>query len=365
MKGKNRILLCAIAVVIVILGVEIFFLVRKPVRNPSAGMQQSADLNTPGDLTWEEYQALSLEEQDAFADKFASLEEFEAWLELVKPQEGEATIGNWDKPGKDPDQYTWEEYEALSREEQEAFFQWFATKAEFNAWLEAAKPQESSGLAADWNKPDKNPDQYTWKEYEALSPEEQEAFFQWFATRADFEAWMEAVKPAESTEPAPEWNKPGKKPNEYSWEEYQALSYEEQDAFFLWFGSANAFEAWMEAVKPPESTEPAPNWNKPGKKPSEYTWEEYQNLSQKDQDAFFLWFDSTDAFEAWMNSVKPTENTEPNLEWDKPGKTPDAYTWEEYQALSPEEKDAFFLWFGSTDAFEAWMESVEPAENAE
>ena len=54
----------------------------------------------------------------------------------------------------------------------------------------------------------------------------------------------------------------------------------------------------------------------------------------------------------------PAESTEPALEWDKE-KNPDQYTWEEYQMLSPEEQDAFFQWFGSVDAFEAWMEAAK------
>ena len=199
---------------------------------------------------------------------------------------------------------------------------------------------------------------YTWEEYQALSPEEQDAFYRTFASAESFEAWLEAVQPTEATEPEPIWNKTGKNPDEYTWEEYQALTSREQEAFFRWFGSVEAFEEWMEKGKPTENTEPVLSWDKSGKNPDEYTWEEYQALTSWEQEAFFRWFDSVATFEAWMEKAKPTENTEPVLSWDKSGKNPDEYTWEEYLALTPQEQDAFFLWFGSVEAFEGWMNAA-------
>ena len=176
-----------------------------------------------------------------------------------------------------------------------------------------------------------------------------------------FEAWMESVQPDETEPSTPEWNKPGKLPNEYTWDEYQQLTNEEKDAFFIWFGSVEAFEAWMERVHPSESEPSTPGWNKPGKLPSEYTWDEYQRLTNEEKDAFFLWFGSVEAFEAWMERVHPSE-TDPSMpEWNKPGKLPSEYTWAEYLQLTNEEKDAFFLWFGSVEAFEAWMYMAQGA----
>jgi hypothetical protein len=178
----------------------------------------------------------------------------------------------------------------------------------------------------------------TWEEYVKLSPEEKDAFFEKFDSVESFEEWMESVKPQE-TDPDIKWNKPGKDPDAYTWEEYQALSQVEQEAFFLWFGTVSAFEVWMESAKPVESTAPDLSWTENSKKPDAFTWEEYEKLTPEEQELFFLWFDSESAFEAWMETVKPTESA-PSLEWDKPGKTPDAYTWEEYQALSLQEQDA-------------------------
>ena len=211
----------------------------------------------------------------------------------------------------------------------------------------------------------------SWEAYLALTLEEQDAYFQQFESAEAFEKWLESVRPTESTEQiiAPDWS--DKKPDQYTWEEYLALSREEQDAFFLWFASTDAFEAWMEKVKPTETeptegekpgqTDKPGQTSKPeytGKKPSEYTWEEYQKLSQKEQDDFYQWFGSKEAFEAWMEKVKPAE-TEPTVPaWDK-AKKPSEYTWEEFEALTDIEKESFYQWFESNEAFEEWMNSVQ------
>ena len=309
--------------------------------------------------TWEEYQALSPEDQEAFYQQFGSAEAFEAWIVSVKP---EATLPDfiWNIDGKQPDAYTWEEYLALSLEKQEAFFLWFETEADFEAWIESVKPAETTVSVMQWNKTGKQPNQYTWEEYQALSQEEQEAFFLWFERETDFEAWMASVKPADTSAPVMQWDKAEKQPNQYTWEEYQALSPEEQEAFYHWFDTKKAFESWMKTAKPAETTEPVLNWDRPGKSPSEYTWEEYEALSPEEQEAFYLWFGTKTAFETWMNGAKTPESEPAGLTWSKPGKQPDAYTWEEYEALSPEEQEGFFRWFGSVEAFEAWLDAAKP-----
>jgi hypothetical protein len=45
-------------------------------------------------------------------------------------------------------------------------------------------------------------------------------------------------------------------------------------------------------------------WENGGKKPSEYTWEEFNALDGLQQEFFFLWFDSADAFEVWMTEAQ-------------------------------------------------------------
>lgn len=262
---------------------------------------------------------------------------------------------DWVQEKKKPYEYSWEEYQALSLENKDRFFAWFGSKDAFEAWMESVKPVETMVPDFKWKKA-KNPDTFTWEEYQNLNAQEQEAFYLWFASVEEFEAWMELVTPVETTAPAPQWNKV-KKPSEYTWEEYQALSFQEQEAFFLWFDSTKTFEEWMESVKPVETITSPSEWDY-ARKPNEYTWEEYQALSPQEQEAFYLWFSSTEAFEAWMRSVNEVDTTAPAIDWDKAEKKPNEYTWEEYQALSPQDQDSFFLWFESTEAFEAWMDNA-------
>lgn len=320
------------------------------------------DLNKPVEMyTWEEYRMLSLEEQDRFFASFGSAEAFEAWLKSVRPTEVPVAAIDWDEEKKKPDQYTWEEYLMLQGENQDGFRAWFGSEDAFRRWMESVRPEEtvSDPVTIDFSV--RKPDAYTWEEYQALSSEEQEAFYQWFDSRNAFEAWMERVKPAETQPSTPVWNKPGKQPDAYTWAEYRQLTQEEREAFEAWFGSDTAFETWAEKNKPVETQPTIPAWNGSGKDPDAYTWDEYQQLTAEEQEAFYQWFGSSGAFEAWMEGVKPAD-TEPTVPgWNKEGKRPDEYTWAEYQQLTPEEQDAFYNWFDSREDFEAWMDAAMAA----
>jgi hypothetical protein len=146
-----------------------------------------------------------------------------------------------------------------------------------------------------------------------------------------------------------------KAPDAYTWDEYQSMSAKEQDRLFQRFDSTEDFEAWKESVQP-QVTEPDFQWNEE-KLPVEHSWEEYSALTEEQKEAFFQWFDSKDAFESWMEAAKP-QQTVPAAIWDKPGKTPDRFTFDEYQALTPQEQDLFYQWFSSRDAFEAWLDQA-------
>ena len=157
-----------------------------------------------------------------------------------------------------------------------------------------------------------------------------------------------------------------KQPVEYTWEEFLELPAEQQIGFQNAFASNAAFEAWMDQVfptEPEETTEPVvyPWEQAGGKKPGDYTWEEYQALSGEEQIAFQKAFSSDAAFTAWMERVQPTEpgESETQYPWEKPGaKQPQDYTWEEFLALSGEEQIAFQNYMGP-EAFEAWMNRVQ------
>lgn len=324
--------------------------------------KNSALAQHPGDTdeksleeyTWEDFEKMTPDQQEAFSVRFESSEAFQKWMDEAMPPMP------WEQGGKTPEQYTWEEYRALTLEQQERFFNWFASEEAFVHWKESVNPEETLPSFV-WDVPGKKPDAYTWEEFSALSVEQQEAFYQWFSSEEAFETWLKNAKPAEDSTVQFYWNEPGKTPDKYTMEEYNALSPEKREAFYQWFGSKEAFENWMtKALADAAAAEFV--WDKPGKTPDQYTWEEYYALSSEDQEAFYQWFGSMEAFEKWMKSVKPDDSTLPDLTWNETGKSPDAYTWEEYQELSPEKQEAFYQWFGSREAFEAWMAIAKPKE---
>lgn len=184
----------------------------------------------------------------------------------------------------------------------------------------------------------------------------------WLVLRGD------GAPPGETeTDPTMPWSAEGKTPEEYSWEEFQELTDLQQESFFESFDSPEAFEDWMNEAKP--ETEPTQEpWRPELKEPEAYTWEEYQALDDEKKDSFYESFDSPEAFEAWLQKVNPqilesTAQTEVALEenpWENGGKSPEEYTWEEFQTLTEDQQESFFLSFESNEKFEAWMERVNP-----
>lgn len=248
----------------------------------------------------------------------------------------------WDESGaKQPDEYTWEEYEDLSEREKNAFFESFKDVADFDAWLTEAQ----ANAKMPWEKGGKHPSEYTWEEYEALDALQQDAFFESFDSAAEFDKWMRKATGAGLLP----WEEDGaKQPSEYTWEEYEDLSETEKNAFFESFDDIIDFDAWLTDAQVNAKLP----WEKGGKQPDEYTWAEYEALSAFEQDAFFESFDSAEDFERWMNKV--TGNG--YLPWEENGtKQPDEYTWEEYEALSETAKKAFIESFRDMADFDAWL----------
>lgn len=241
---------------------------------------------------------------------------------------------------------TWEEYEAMSPSEKELFFDSFGSVEDFDRWMQHAKQEP-----VPWENGGKQPEEYTWEEYEALSPSLKELFFDYFTTHEDFDAWLQD---AQKQVYLP-WLNGGKQPWEYTWEEYEALTTAQKEAFFDAFGTTEAFDRWMRDVN--GATEPVYPWENGGKQPWKYTWEEYEALTPAEKEAFFDSFDSIEAFDAWLETAQNAYNECP---WENGGKQPWEYTWEEYEALSPAQKELFFDSFASLDDFKAWMERVNP-----
>ena len=112
-----------------------------------------------------------------------------------------------------------------------------------------------------------------------------------------FAQWLK--KALEESNKAP-WEKPGsKQPEDYSWKEFEALTGAQQIAFQTYLGE-EAFAQWLE--KALEESERNP-WEVPGaQQPQDYPWEEFEALTGAQQIAFQKYL-GEEAFESWLNRV--------------------------------------------------------------
>lgn len=209
----------------------------------------------PEDYTWDEFLKLSAELQHAFQYAFDSAETFDAWLKRVQPAEPdqpEQPVYPWDQTGaKQPKDYTWDEFLTLSSELQIAFQYTFGSSEAFDAWLSRVQPTEPDA-GYPWEQPGaKQPENYTWEEFTALSAELQHAFQYACGSAEAFDAWLNRVQPTEPEQIDCPWEQPGaKQPKDYTWDEFLALSTGQQHAFQYAFGSTEAFDAWLNRVMP-------------------------------------------------------------------------------------------------------------------
>ena len=300
----------------------------------------------PGNYTWEEFAALTEDQQAAFQEHLGE-EAMKAWLRTITdiPWEDKTV-----KEPKQPEDYTQEEYEDLEDPQQLAFRVWLGVE-EFEAWLlEAQKPKEENP----WEKPGaKQPQDYTWEEFAALTVNQQMAF-QNYLGEAGFEAWLAKIQGELEKYP---WEKPGaKQPADYTLEEFEALTADQQMAFQNYLG-AEGFAAWLNKVQKETGKNP---WELPGgKKPQDYTWTEFEALTADQQMAFQNYL-GVDAFAAWLNKVQGQEQEQPAANpWESLGaKQPADYTWAEFEALTAEQQMAFQNYLGE-DGFEDWLNRVQ------
>ncbi len=174
-----------------------------------------------------------------------------------------------------------------------------------NTSSEVERPWEEEGS--------KQPSEYTWKEFNDLEGDQQIAFQNAFENFEEFEKWMENANPeASETEVEIPWEETGEKqPNEYTWKEFEALDGAQQIAFQNSFEKFEDFEKWMEKVggnagqAEQEFEELELPWENGGKQPSEYTWDEFNDLEGGQQIAFQESFGSIDKFDEWLQANKP------------------------------------------------------------
>ena len=267
----------------------------------------------PKEYTWAEYEALTNTQKEAFFDSFGNAEAFDNWKQRVTGNGGSAETEQmpWEDGGKQPKKYTWAEYEALTPLQKEAFFDSFGSVEAFDNWKQSVTGNGGSVEKEEmpWENGGKQPEDYTWAEYERLTAIQKEAFFDSFDNAADFDRWMnQATGTGESsgTEKMP-WENGGKQPEKYTWEEYEALTPLQKEAFFESFDDADDFDRWMNQATGTggsSGTEKMP-WENGGKQPEKYTWEEYEALTPLQKEAFFESLEDMGVLDAWIADNQP------------------------------------------------------------
>lgn len=156
----------------------------------------------------------------------------------------------------------------------------------------------------------------------------------------------------------------------YTWEDYQKLSAEEKATFPDKFNTMDEYNEWYSKVSSASNVDNFDNnddkqvtkvtdINIKGKKASDYTWDDYQKLSNDEKAVFPDYFESMEAYKDWYKKAKE-EAGKNNI--DLAGKKAEEYTWKDYEKLSLDEKAVFPDYFKSMDEYYKWYESVEPKE---
>ena len=188
----------------------------------------------------------------AFQNYFGNIDLFDEWMQnALNSDSGNTPYIPWENGGKLPPEYTWAEFEALDAGQQMAFQNYFGDLDLFDEWMQNA---QSSNPGSDsyipWENGGKQPSEYTWAEFEALTPGQQMAFQNSFGSFELFDAWMQK---AQNSDPGSDmyipWENGGKQPSEYTWDEFEALDPGLQMAFQNSFGNYELFEAWMQRVQ--------------------------------------------------------------------------------------------------------------------
>lgn len=103
-------------------------------------------ISNPENYTWEEYQSLDLEEQVFFPDYFESMEEFNSWYEKTNPEYKDSvediSIPEINLKGKLPTEWTKEDYEELTPDEQMYFPDYFDTFETYEEWYSKIYKEE-------------------------------------------------------------------------------------------------------------------------------------------------------------------------------------------------------------------------------
>lgn len=215
---------------------------------------------SPAGYTWEQYQEMTSEEKLAFQKSFGDMDEYKKWYEDQQASnEDENVLLRLDLNERNPEDYTWEEYQELTPEEKAVFPDCFKDMNAYNEWYDKNKEDnedkeefesdeaEDSSVSIDLN--GKNPKDYTWEEYQKLAPEEKAVFPDCFKDMNAYNEWYEKNKEetvGEDFSVSIDLN--GRNPEDYTWEQYQALTQDEKAIFPDYFENMEAYKTWYERV---------------------------------------------------------------------------------------------------------------------
>lgn len=235
-KMNNRRMFVLLGLVILLLCVVIYFF---------TSLYGRDDTNTSEDSANSTEESLQIAENDSAEQNGSTTDiQTEAYLdETVNADTDMVTAGmQWDYSTKLPNEYTQEDYEALSEEQKDAFAAWFDSDEDYVKW-ESSVTESYTDLELPWMNGHKTPEYYTYEEFELLSGEQQDAFYDWFSSYEDFLEWEDNAGNAEPVGDYP-WTCGGKKPDRYTYAEFETLSPELQNAFFEWFPTFEDYMRW-------------------------------------------------------------------------------------------------------------------------
>lgn len=261
--------------------------------------------------TWAEYNQMTEEQQNGFYNSFADPEDFDDWMYYAYT----ASLNELPYPDKAPSEYTMDEYELLNEVQQELFFESFESAEAFDAW---------------WTVVYQKPVVYfcTYAEFAAMDEMQQDEYIALFDDESIFSLWLDnAIVNAAEYE--------GKQLYEYSLREAEQMDLESQAAFFAAFADEAATNSWVAFEQ----------WKL---MQTDFicacSWAEFMAMNDVEKDEYFALFTSEEQFEDWAIKAQIL-NLKKHYE----------YTWTEYEALNADQKNGFMELFANEEAFENWM----------
>ena len=149
---------------------------------------------------------------------------------------------------------------------------------------------------------------------------------------------------------------PQKPIEQYTFSDYENMTEEEKAEFKARFENEEKFDEWLSGIQ--EKSKSDIPWENGGKTPDQYTLKEFEALDSMGKIAFSQWFKSEDEFYAWQEKAEEA-NKDP-IPWEEEGaKTPDQYTYDEFSNLTGEQQIKFQFWFDSPDDFDKWLSEAQ------